>query len=402
MTKYTGNGQFDLEKLSLFYITTGDNEHELNLKTAYVQLDLYESIFNNTMAGSVSIIDTFNLQDILPLYGDERIELSFFTSGNDGNPIDYKGVVYKVSEKHRISEHSSGYTIYFISKEAIESQQNYVHESFQNTSSNVAIELFNKIKYEKQINVKDTVNIEHYVFGTFKPLQAMNVLCKRSISKENEAGYLFYEDSKQFNFVPLQSLYKDDSIYEYTSKPKGMNKDPNKRIEDAHKNIQNIRILEENSYMDRMIEGLHGSTFSRFDLLTKEYNKFEYDKDSNFDESKSLGKYPHKKELQTSYQNKSNMRYDSNSTLPLESIAIGLQSIIEISTIRVEISIFGNSVLRCGKCIDLNLPVWNKDQDLITDRISGKFLMGDIHHQLIKDDTYTQTLMLYKDSYGDL
>jgi hypothetical protein len=28
--------------------------------------------------------------------------------------------------------------------------------------------------------------------------------------------------------------------------------------------------------------------------------------------------------------------------------------------------------------------------------------MGDIHHQIVKDGQYSQTIMLYKDSYEDL
>lgn len=402
MSTYTGNGQFDLETLSLFYNVGGDNETELNLKSAYVQLDLYESVFSNTMSGSLSIIDSFNLQDILPLYGNERIEMSFFTSGNKSNPIVYTGVVYKVSEKHRISEHSSGYTIHFISKEAINSINSNVQRSYNAISSDVAKFLYDRVKYNKQLNIENTVNIEHYVFGSFKPLQAMNIVCKRSQSKNNEVGYLFYEDNKEFNFVPLQSLYSSESIYEYTSKPKGMHKDTKNRVQDAHKNIQQIKILEENSYMDRMIEGLHGASFYRLDLLNKEYTVFNYDKEKFFDSSKSLGKYAYKKELDTVYENKFSMRYDNGSTLPLDVIAKSLQSKIEISTIRAEMSIFGNSILRCGKCIDLTLPNWNKDQDEVNDKISGKFLMGDIHHQLVKDNQYSQTIMLYKDAYEEL
>ena len=167
MSKYTGNGQFTLNELSLVYVESGDNEKTIDLSLAYVQVDLYESIFDQTMSGSVSIVDSFNLQDLLPLYGNEKINIDFHTQGNDANPVQYTGIVYKISEKHRITEHSSGYTIYFISPEAINSQQRNIQRAFEATTGECVDRIYNTIvgPSQKRLESVSTKSFDIYILS---------------------------------------------------------------------------------------------------------------------------------------------------------------------------------------------------------------------------------------------
>ena len=403
MTKYAGNGQFSIGRLSLFY-DAGGSEKEIDMKSAYVQIDLYESIFEHTMSGTVAIVDAFNLQDLLPLYGNERIEIEFFTQGNEGNPVSYIGAVYKVSEKHRVSEHSSGYRIHFISHEALNSQRVNVNRSYEETPSHIVSQLYKRIigPSQKGYNALSTRAVAPYTFGTIKPLQAVSVLSKHSVSTNNDYGYLFYEDNKQFNFMPLQALYQQDPVREYRSRPAGMSDDEQQRVQEAHGTVQDIKVMEENSYLDRIMEGQHGTTSHRFDLFSKQLETYEYDKQSEFRKSKSLGANAYKKDIEASYEDRVAIRYDNNPTVQLPTIAKGIQQKVEINTIRVEITVFGDSIMRCGTCVDAYLPIWNKDQDQVTDMLTGKFLVSEIHHQLNNEEKYLQTIMLQKDAYENL
>lgn len=404
MSKYTGNGQFTLNELSIVYQDTGDNEKKIDLSAAYVQFDLYESIFDQTMSGSVAIADSFNLQDLLPLYGDEQIVVDFHTQGNDANPIQYTGVVYKISEKHRLTEHTSGYTIYFISPEAIQSQVRNVQKAYQTTTADCVNRIYNTIvgPSQKLLDTIQTKSVDTYVFGTVKPLEAIEMLSKHSYSKNNEAAYVFYEDNKQFNFKPLQSLYKQEAVTEYKSRNKGLYDDTDQRAQEAFTNIQDIRVMEENSYLDRLMEGQHGAKFTRFDLKSKKLTTFDYAKQEQYDQEKSLGQLPFKKDLETSYQNKVSIRYGHDPKTILKDMSNGIMNKIELNTIRVELVLFGDSLLRCGLCVNANLPIWNKDQDKVTDMLTGKFLITELHHQFTMEETYMQTLMIQKEAYENL
>lgn len=404
MSKYAGNGQYTIERVSLLYNDSGSNEKEIDLSVAFVQVDLYESIFNQTMSGQVSITDTFNLQDLLPLYGNERVEIAYHTQGNEANPVSYTGVVYKISEKHRISEHASGYTIYFVSEEMINSQAINTQRGYQETPSKIVEKIYQRIvgRSEKLLETVQSKSVDVYTLGTVKPLQAISMLAKHAYSKNDEHGYLFYEDNLQFNFKPLQYLYTQEPVKEYKSRNKGMYDDPDQRVQESFNTIQDLKLMEENSYLDRMMEGQHGTSFNRFDLFSKRISVFEYDKEKFYDDQKSLGSVAHKKELDVSYQNRNTLRYGNNSNILLQGISKNVMSKIEASTIRVEITVFGDSFIRCGQTVVANLPIWNQDQQEVTDMISGKFLISEIHHQLNNEEKYMQTIMLQKEAYETL
>jgi hypothetical protein len=379
------------------------NPKEIDLIKGFVEVDLYESIFEHTMSGSISIIDTFNLQDLLPLYGDEQIDLIFATQGNDGNPISYSGLVYKVSEKHRISEHSSGYTIYFMSHPAIQSETSIVQRGYEQTPSTIVRKIFDRINpKEVPLRVVDTTSVDKYSFGVVKPFQAISVLLKHSASTQQEIGYVFYQDNKQFNYVPLERLYKQDPVREYISRNKGIHENIDQRVQQAHSTIQDIRMLDENSYLDRISEGQHGSTALRYDLYSKSMERYEYNKEKNFDPEKSIGTKAFKKPMEVSCDSKIALRYDNKSPVALSTMQRNVMSKVELDTIRVEIVVFGDSTLRAGVCLLANLPIWNKDQRSVTDTLSGKFLISEIHHKLTNDDQYLQTMMLQKNAYEDL
>ena len=64
------SGEYKLEKLEL--ITLNGN---IDLVNNYVQIDLFESIFTNTISGSLTIVDTNNLLLNSPIIGQEYFRL---------------------------------------------------------------------------------------------------------------------------------------------------------------------------------------------------------------------------------------------------------------------------------------------------------------------------------------
>lgn len=399
MSKYSGNGQFVVDEITLV-----TDLQEIDLSAAFVQLDIYESIFNHTMSGHISIIDVFNLQDLLPLYGNEKLRIDFHTRGVDQS-LAYTGYIYKISEKHRMSEHSSGYTLYFISEKAINSHQTNVNLGFNDTPSKIVESIFNSIESktdQKELVTIETKGLDTYTFGSVKPLQAISVLSKHASSNNNEYGYVFYEDNLKYNFVPIQSMYNKDPIRYYKSRNSGLYDVEQQRVQESYNNIQDFRIMNENSYIDRMLEGQHGASFCRLDLFSKQYEVFEYDKEQFYDKTKSLGELAHKKDLDISYENRTSLRYGIDPQTDFPSMSQGIMSKIELNTIRCEITIFGDSLLTCGEVVFVNLPIWNKDQADVTDMLTGNFLMTNIHHQLTQDNKFIQNIMIQKEAYEPL
>lgn len=393
MTSYTGHGQYKINYLKLVAPSA-----ELDLSIAYVQIDLYESIFSPVITGSVIIMDTYNLQDVTPLYGDEKILLSFNTTGNDQNPIDIVGSVYKITEKHQISEHTSGYAIHFVSNEALVSARNVVQKTYKATCSAIVEDVYKTILGgSKPLKSTPTVGIDDWVFGAVHPFEVISIMSKYSYNN-NHRGYLFYEDTKQFNFVPLQELYTQPAIIDYAYGGRGAYKDVKQAVPESNNTIQSFKLMEENSLMDRVMEGQHGSTTFEVNLLKKKVKDYIYNKESEFEPSKSLGDLAVKRSIPMSPNASMSIGYNLDPKFNLPDLVKSDALKVEVDTIRAEMAVFGDSFVRVGMTCDVRVPNWNMDQGAVKTMIDGKFLIASIHH-VLNNTNYVQSMMIQKDGY---
>tara|TARA_B100000929_G_scaffold290599_1_gene284826 strand:- start:12053 stop:13246 length:1194 start_codon:yes stop_codon:yes gene_type:complete len=395
--KYKSNGDYAINKLVLRYKPSDSETKELDLSVAFVSVDIFESLFDQTMSGSISIIDSLNLPDTANLYGGEEIDISFNTLGTE-DLFEYKAIVYKISENHRISEHASGYTIYFISPEALKSTRLSTNISGKKQISSFVESIFNKrLKEDKPLVAEQTEGIFSYVFGVHKPFNAINIL--RNAAYGDDLGYLFYEDNRQFNFVPVEKLKQQEPVKDYFYRNRGVFKEIDQKEVESFNSIQELEVLEENSLLDRTMEGIHGKTSVQFDLFSKEATKVEYDKEGSWNSEKSLSEVPHKNEVDVSYESRVRLGVNNNSSLNQRKAVSSVMKLIELSTIRVKIVVFGDSTIRVGQACNVTLPNWNQEQQEVKNKIDGKYLIGQIHHNL-SNTKMTQTMMLFKDGYS--
>src|SRR5699024_9041200 len=133
MSKYKSNGGYVLERLLIYsYDEESPGEGKAwDLAPAFSEISLFESLTDETMTGYVAVADSENIRDIMELHGLERVELSFYTAGAEEQRIDFVGVVYKVSERIRITEHTMGYKISFCSEAMIKSERTFVQRAYE-------------------------------------------------------------------------------------------------------------------------------------------------------------------------------------------------------------------------------------------------------------------------------
>ena len=101
----------------------GDSEPDsIGIDTMVVDLNIYESIFNKTLSGSILVVDANNVIGKLPLTGNERLEFKFFTpslskgydfTSKTGNPM----YIYKIENRTNIAPRAQAYLLHFCSKE---------------------------------------------------------------------------------------------------------------------------------------------------------------------------------------------------------------------------------------------------------------------------------------------
>lgn len=395
MNSYASHGSYMLEELVL---TTQTDE--IDLSSMFVSLSLYESMEEQAMSGTITVIDSFNLPDILQLGGNEQVTLSFYTSGNENNPLEYTGTVYKLSERHRLSEHSSGYLIHFCSDVALSSRREFLTRAFNTTISDAVKRILN-IYTDKAVDVVETAGTYSYSFGNTEALEAINLMIPKAYSTSNEVGYVLYETPNQWNFKPLEWLYQQQPVASYGTKSAHTYENVSNRYAEQFESIQNVKILEENSLMDSVNDGMYGSSHQLFDILNKTYTEDVYSVNEQFDPEKSLGYTPTVRPFETK-NDQIFLRYDNNNTDNVNNRTYSRTKMVlrRSDLFRAEITLFGDSSISVGNIISVTFPTWVTDQENIGTMFDGEVLIKKICHYLTPNQ-YLQVMQVNKDAYNE-
>lgn len=399
---YATNGQFVLNKLSVFSKdANGEDEIEWDLIPSYIECSLFESIYDQTMSGYVAVLDSLNVVDLLPLYGNERIEIEFHTAGSD-NVIEYKGRIYKVSERTQVTEKTSGHILRFVSDAMILSERIFVQQGIQDTPDNVVRWLYDTYltpeTEPKPLHTQTGMYVIPYTFGTLHPLEAIAIVSRGCAAADYTHGYMFYENNQEFRFETIESMYQKDPVARYYSAHHGMYDDVKNRVAETFERVQKVIFDEENSLLDRMHDGTHGSDHVFFDLVTKQVVNHHYRKEDYYLETASLGDTPHKKTIDPG-TDITFLSYVNNTIDSTIDDVISRMAKIQSETFRAYITVFGDSALKAGNVLDVYLPRLNTAPEEMTSVFEGKVLIAALRHTITKD-MYMQEIEIVKDSYN--
>ena len=136
------------------------NGASIDLTSHFETIDIYENIYENTLSGTITIIDGLNIAQHLPIMGQEILELTFYTPGLVKNKV--KFVVNEIS--NRFSDKAQKiqrYTLRFISMEAMENINKRVSKAYQGKNHETIEKIFREyLTEEKQLFVEETLNTQ--------------------------------------------------------------------------------------------------------------------------------------------------------------------------------------------------------------------------------------------------
>lgn len=402
MSKYKSNGNYVLEKLLIYSYNSKESKGEgkaWDLMPSFSEISLFESLTDSVMTGYVAVADSENVRELMELHGMERIELSFHTAGAEEQRIDFIGVVYKISERIRLTEHTMGYKISFCSEALIKSERSFVQRAYEGNVHDIVVQIYEEYLRgldDKNIEIVPTEGIHRYTFGTLRPIDSINIMLRDSYSVNNEYGYVFYEDNEKFNYKPLQMLYLQEPVARYVHRLPGVYDDVNERAQEQFESIQAINYSDEVSLLDRIADGVYGSSHIYFDITTKQYMTHRYDTISEYDEERSLGNSPVQRELEIG-DDVVFMNYVSNNMPMTIQYTRSLMKMIESETFKANITVFGDSSLKVGEIIEVFLPRLSSNEE-IENPYQGKMLISAIRHTMDRVN-YMQELEVVKDAF---
>lgn len=446
-------GQYYLTDVYLVSYSSPDGSNtadRVSILNLIGELNIYESIYNKTLSGSLFLIDTQNIVGKLPLTGNERLEFKLTTPSSiygydftekTGHPM----YVYKVESRTGVNPRSQAYFIHFCSKEMMTNELiaigNAQEESYDNIIGNI-VKNPDFLNSAKNLFYEPTVGYHKEVFTRIRPFDAIdNISIKTRSQRFYNSGYYFYETSRGFNFRSLENMMAVAANTARPSvalfRPKPMNiatPGGEKDIKGEMQAVMDFQILDQFDTLKNLRNGIFCNKLITHDQLYKTYNEYifnyfddypnsfhtEYNiKDGTKDDSRgilpfyirdglTLADFP---ESTLYFKSQTNSLHYINNDVKTpvevppqnEILQRRLTQRLALKTLRVQITVNGFTGIQAGDIVSFEMPSYTPANDIEPSDndpyMSGRYLVTSVRHQVnIANQKHIMSLELQKDS----
>ena len=427
----------------------------IDIQKLVVEMNIFESIYKNSITGSLVIADSINLIAKLPIQGTERLSFKLSTPGSadqghnvdcsekTGNPMH----IYKLTNKQQINEGTQVYTLHFCSREFLRNIRTKVSESFSGRIDQMVYKILDDenyldsrqfFKYQKTRN-QDTITIPNIA-----PFKAIEMLSKKALADDSKsAGYLFYQTTKGFNFRSFESMCvtstgaprksKQEFIYQIRNTDENLTEVPNikdgkkvSKMDKDYSSVESYRFI--NNFHDVAMNQAVGTYAHRVithNLFDKSYKISDYNYHRDFTDTlhtdvsnapaivdtpvdfdnKGVSDYP---ESRISVMATTQYAYDEKTgAFGIDVEQDGITEAARVSQLatvssgtNLKMTVKGQSYLEPGDVIDFNiLSVENKinSDGRLDPQYAGRYVITKMRHRITNDE-YIQVLECAKDS----
>jgi hypothetical protein len=414
--------------------------------TAYVQkIDIYENIFDNTISGSVTLLENIGLIEYIPIVGVESVMVAFSVENSSGEAKTFTRAfrVSKVSDIAYPRHDYRLYTLKLVTHEYVMSLSSRICRAFTNTTTRDAVRevLVKDLRIDpaQLITNEPTYDKVNIVIPNYTPLQTINYFTVLSQTSDNkESNFLFFETLDGFHFTSVSRLIRNGlaqrDFRTFEVNP-GQVTGPFVNDETARNAIKRVHQDQTFDLLTDITGGTLRAKMVYFDVLAR---KIEHNEDSRYSETfkktTHLDKYPVYPEnydlsvskdvrLFTvpsnafSAQSKYSKSKGENAVEQRlrESIVLRNRQLREIRHVQSLIDLPGQPDLRAGDVVNvlypssralegqnvnINTPVFTQG----TPFFSGKHLVTAVHHILASKGgdqmEYRMNIRVCKDSFG--
>lgn len=385
-----------------------------------LQVQFYEDLFAPFFTGSLVLKESLDLTNVLPLIGEEYLELKISTPTLPGGSITGKFHIYKMSDRSLIGDRSVAYELNFISIEALVDNNKKISRVYSGKISDIVAafvtDSYDGLESEKNYIIENTRNSIKYISNFWSPVKNITFLADNSISETQSPSFMFFENRDGFNFRSLENLYKGKVVQKFVydrytrdNYPLGGNA---LNIMEDYKRIGSYEVPATYDYMDRLRSGMLASRLFSYDSTKKTFTAKNYSARSRFDSQIHLNQhpmfsdqapirpqsrmftYPRAFETFTSFGDTTNARILQERTSFLKMAEAQ----------KMTITVAGRCDYTVGMVVEIDLykiqPFTKKEtNDDLKDKIlSGKYLVAAINHT-ISPEGHECTMEIIKDSY---
>ena len=416
----------------------------VNLIPQTMSINLVEDVTMPVITGSLDVADGQDFRTLLPLTGNEKLELHIFTPGQ--REIQYiEGqtdtlAVYKI-DKIRLSGGTGRqqvYRVHFISREAIRNSITRISKAFSGPVENAVNEIISDEKYldtVKPIYLEPTATNSKYVIPNLKPFQTIKFLAQNAVSnKYSNAGYLFFERTDGFHFRSFESLMALNGATARPVKEAYAIQPASVRNEKGDANvIQDLQSPDSYSFenvantLEELNKGLYANRLVTHDIYNKKITTFDYDYHEQFgqffhtehdqgnrteskylrplakldDTDKVLSDYPMAKLMNVVDTKKVHNDYEF--TPPEDILPNKVSQRAQMANFHLVMTVPGQTRMNCGEMISFALPnqrpVQHDQPQTLNPYYSGRYLVLSLKHKFdVVAQKHTMNIRCVKDS----
>ena len=412
-----------------------------NLSNKVINVTIFEDIENPFLTGDITFLDDYNIQNLLPLVGQELLKLKIRTPSMTGPPeiIDSLFYIKSLASTLEINADKKMISFEFVSLEAMENQRKKMSRTLTGSfSSIVEIILRSDLKSTKDFYVDPTVGIKKIVATETSPLKFIRSICQQQAisQKFGSPTYMFFETLEGYHFRTLESLYQGSSIMEYTADSEGGFTERKKGYSNPLTELNKIRKSSVKMRTDSLsdsINGAYGSKVITHDIFNKTYSQTSYNYFESFAKEKHINYFndrgkqspifsavaiddtganaadrPVKTYLMPVSFNDIDSRSDAHFTNfsgshafsgydPDSWITKRTSMINNFDVIEADIVVDGHTGVRAGEMVKLTLPSNAQGKQTKENQVDrfyrGAFLIRNIMHKFIVDDKGNKHIM---------
>lgn len=381
-------------------------------------IELYECLGENFLSGKLFLNDSQSISTLFPFVGNEFVTISLSTPIlENGEPFERDFFVYAMSEKQYDKMRNSYYTLSLSSPELLFDLNQRISRTFRGTATDMLTYLVGekglRVDPNKSISFRDSNNSFTFCANWWNPTKCIQYIVEHSENDFGDTDFLFFETKKGFVFDSLSNLCGKESPVVHTFSMNNYARNMShysSAIIDTEKDfetIQEIQILSNFDYIERMKRGYYGGSTISFNPLTLQYshctNDYNFVKEQHLNDFNvipdTINRTPlgYMKMIPNVYNNFSDLIENSN----YEKRVIRDTILARLETTRVRIRVWGRLDYSIGQKVYLSIPKAtqvDKGNSEIDPILSGNYLIESMAHS-ISGKKHLITMELVKDSY---
>jgi len=376
-------------KYELFscYILTHMQE-QIDVRNLMIEFDVYESMYSDSVTGTLILGDTLNLLANAPIIGGETVVFQFRTTGKFETRT-HRFIVYSCTNRNVDKNKTQLYKLKLCTSEKYDDLNQSISRAINGHYSDSVVSILNEISDKPVVSDKST-GIHQYIIPYTTPFDAIRRLTQKSIDSDNNP-FVFYESTVTgYNIRSVSALYEQEAVTTYIFSPSNT-----RPVEERYRNIKEYDVQQSNNvnkYNERFV---NGGVMQTFDLFSKTYVEDNIVRDNSvvLDNSPVPDVY-NKRRTRTKFQ------IDDMSTGRFDDFHKNSEAVMHRNYAMTWL-LAGDENLVLGSVVNFDIPSLEEQTDVlkIDPLYSGRFLVSAIKHTWTKVE-YSMNVEVVKNSFN--